>query len=122
MMFIGRKKELQQLNDHYHSAVSEFCILYGRRRIGKSTILEEFIKDKASFFFLAYKMCKDLLLTIFWPKRMACFGLTFLFLFQMSELYSLYRSHQNVFQISLSQAFLREKERNQRLRTCGKEK
>jgi hypothetical protein len=54
-MFIGRKQELKLLESHYHSKISEFCILYGRRRIGKSTLLEEFTKNKFSFFYLAGK-------------------------------------------------------------------
>ncbi len=64
-MFIGRKDELKLLNDHYRSGASEFCILYGRRRIGKSTLLEEFTKDKSTFFYLAGKESKRLQLKRF---------------------------------------------------------
>jgi len=64
-MFIGRKQELQLLERHYHSKNSEFCILYGRRRIGKSTLLEEFSKNKHAFFYLAGKENKRLQLKRF---------------------------------------------------------
>jgi hypothetical protein len=45
-MFIGRREQLRLLEDRYRSRTSEFCVLYGRRRIGKSTLLEEFAGDK----------------------------------------------------------------------------
>jgi hypothetical protein len=64
-MFIGRKQELNILQKHYHSKISEFCILYGRRRIGKSTLLEEFTRNKFSFFYLAGKENKRLQLKRF---------------------------------------------------------
>ena len=38
------------LQESLESPTSEFCVLYGRRRIGKSTLLEEFVKDKPAFF------------------------------------------------------------------------
>ena len=54
-MFIGRESELKTLNEHY--AKNEFsCIpIYGRRRIGKSELIKEFIKDKKAILFLAKK-------------------------------------------------------------------
>ena len=64
-MFIGRKQELNILEKHYHSKISEFCILYGRRRIGKSRLLEEFTKNKHAFFYLAGKENKRLQLKRF---------------------------------------------------------
>ena len=64
-MFIGRKEELQTLNQNYQSSSSGFCVLYGRRRIGKSTLLEEFVKDKPSFFYLAGRENKRLQLRRF---------------------------------------------------------
>ena len=52
-MFIGRKKELDALNWRYKSNRKEFGVLYGRRRIGKSSILNEFLKDKKGLLFQA---------------------------------------------------------------------
>ena len=54
-MFVGRKKELDALNSRYKSNRKEFGVLYGRRRIGKSSILNEFLKDKDTFNKLGYK-------------------------------------------------------------------
>ena len=44
--FIGRKEELQKLDSLYHTRGFQMAVVYGRRRIGKSTLLAEFIKDK----------------------------------------------------------------------------
>ena len=52
-MFIGRHRELRDLQEGQESPGSELCVLYGRRRIGKSTLLEEFVRDKPAFFYLA---------------------------------------------------------------------
>ena len=52
-MFVGRKKELDALNSRYKSNRKEFGVLYGRRRIGKSSILNEFLKDKKGILFQA---------------------------------------------------------------------
>lgn len=50
-MFIGREKELQQLNRLYNSDKFEFAVIYGRRRVGKTALINEFIKDKDAIFF-----------------------------------------------------------------------
>ena len=49
---IGRLDELNQLERFYNSSKFEFLTMYGRRRIGKTTILREFAgRHKALFFF-----------------------------------------------------------------------
>ncbi|MCR5150906.1 MAG: ATP-binding protein [Clostridiales bacterium] len=52
-MFIGRQQELEMLNDLYNSNRFEFLVLYGKRRVGKTTLLSEFSKDKNSVFYSA---------------------------------------------------------------------
>lgn len=54
-MFIGRKKELNELNFRFNNSKKEFGVIYGRRRIGKSTLINEFLKDKLNIFFQAKK-------------------------------------------------------------------
>ena len=54
-MFIGRKKELNELNFRFNTSKKEFGVIYGRRRIGKSTLINEFLKDKPNIFFQAKK-------------------------------------------------------------------
>lgn len=52
-MFIGRKSEISTLEHEYKRNGSSFVVVYGRRRIGKTTLIKEFIKDKKSLYFLA---------------------------------------------------------------------
>ena len=52
-MFVGRKKELKQLNNAYTSNNKELGIVYGRRRIGKTKLIDHFILDKPHLFYQA---------------------------------------------------------------------
>lgn len=54
--FIGRKEELQKLNSLYETVGFQMAVVYGRRRIGKSTLLAEFIKDKNAIYYMATKV------------------------------------------------------------------
>ncbi len=55
-MFVGRQKELDYINDKYLSSKAEFIVLYGRRRIGKTEILREFVKDKKHVFYSGHQI------------------------------------------------------------------
>ncbi|MCM1127825.1 MAG: ATP-binding protein [Lachnospiraceae bacterium] len=52
-MFVGREKELLDLNKRYQSGKFEFAVIYGRRRVGKTTLINEFVKDKESIIYSA---------------------------------------------------------------------
>ena len=52
MKFIGRKREMEKLESEY-SRDSSFVVIYGRRRVGKTTLIKEFLKNKTAFYFLA---------------------------------------------------------------------
>ena len=52
MKFIGRTSELQTLEEEYQRD-GGFVVIYGRRRVGKTTLIKEFIKGKSAFYFLA---------------------------------------------------------------------
>lgn len=52
-MFVGRERELDKLNRMYHSNQFEFAVLYGRRRVGKTTLIREFMKDKEGFYYMS---------------------------------------------------------------------
>ncbi len=54
-MFIGRENELQLLQSLRRSKKAELGIIYGRRRIGKSTILEKIAIEKGDIYFEAIK-------------------------------------------------------------------
>ena len=45
-MFIAKENEINELESRYRSRNLEFAIIYGRRRIGKTRLIEESAKDK----------------------------------------------------------------------------
>ena len=47
---IGRKEEIQVLRNCLDSDQSEFVIVFGRRRIGKTYLIKQFFKEKFSFY------------------------------------------------------------------------
>jgi AAA+ ATPase superfamily predicted ATPase len=49
-MFVGRRKELELLEEAYSSPKSELAVIYGRRRIGKSSLVYRFARGKSRFF------------------------------------------------------------------------
>ncbi len=52
-MFYNRKNELLRLNKRYQQERSQLLIVYGRRRVGKTELLQQFVKDKPHIYFLA---------------------------------------------------------------------
>ena len=52
-MFYGRDNEIKKLNEIYNSGNFELAVIYGRRRVGKTTLIREFIKGKNTIFFAA---------------------------------------------------------------------
>ena len=50
---LGRKEELNHLNELYNSDCFEYLVMYGRRRVGKTTILQEFAEHSNAIFFPA---------------------------------------------------------------------
>lgn len=52
-VFIGREKEIADLNELYSQDKFQLFVLYGRRRVGKTTLLNEFCKDKETIFYSA---------------------------------------------------------------------
>lgn len=53
MVFIGRKTELARLDRLVRSPDARIAVLYGRRRIGKSVLLQQALQGKAPLFFEA---------------------------------------------------------------------
>lgn len=51
-MFIGREHELAALNNLYASNKFEFAVIYGRRRVGKTALINRFIDDKKAIYFM----------------------------------------------------------------------
>ncbi len=51
-MFIGREPELKTLDRLYHSEKFEFAVIYGRRRVGKTALINHFLEDKKAIYFV----------------------------------------------------------------------
>jgi AAA+ ATPase superfamily predicted ATPase len=49
-MFLGREKELESLEKMYQKNNFQMTVVYGRRRIGKTALLNEFIKGKNALY------------------------------------------------------------------------
>ena len=54
--FYCRDNELRKLNKRYAGDKFECIVIYGRRRIGKTALINEFYKDKPTIFFSALNM------------------------------------------------------------------
>ncbi len=54
LLFIGRKEELASLDDLTHKKTSSLVALRGRRRIGKSRLIEEFARQRKNCRFLPF--------------------------------------------------------------------
>ena len=52
-MFVGRERELGVLEKCYTKQAFQMVVMYGRRRVGKTTLLSFFAKDKPSLFYTA---------------------------------------------------------------------
>ena len=50
-MFIGRNQELTALNKLYQEDSFQFAVIYGRRRIGKTSLINQFLKGKRAIYF-----------------------------------------------------------------------
>jgi hypothetical protein len=75
-MFIGREKELLELNEMYGQDKFQFFVLYGRRRVGKTTLLNEFCKDKPAIFYSAEQSNEKLNLEKFSEQIFQFYGET----------------------------------------------
>lgn len=48
--FVGRKRELKKLEELYATDEFQMAVFYGRRRVGKTTLINEFCKGKKTIF------------------------------------------------------------------------
>lgn len=61
--FIDRDGEIDLLERAWNKDTAEFVVLYGRRRIGKTRLIVEFIKGKEGIFFVAENTSKKVQIT-----------------------------------------------------------
>lgn len=64
-MFVGRERELAVLRRMYEKDGFQMAVVYGRRRVGKTTLIDEFVKDKRTLYFTAQQKTSRLNLELF---------------------------------------------------------
>ena len=72
MIFIDRINELKALNDRYDSGKAEFVVVYGRRRVGKTELLKQFMNNHDGIIFTTHEESEKLQLNRF-SKRLSDF-------------------------------------------------
>ena len=71
---IGRKREMEELERCMNSERSEFVVIYGRRRIGKTFLVRNFFHDNYTFYYVgAHKATQKKQLENF-AKALAKYG------------------------------------------------
>ena len=63
--FVDREKDLGFLKRRYEEASAQVIVLYGRRRVGKSRLIQEFIRNKRSVYHLASRTVPHLQISDF---------------------------------------------------------
>lgn len=61
-MLLNRRRELTYLDNRYARPGAEFAVLYGRRRVGKTTLIYEWCRDKPHLYFFAARLPGEALL------------------------------------------------------------
>jgi len=56
MKFIDRERELGALEKFWQEREAQLIVIYGRRRIGKTELIKQFIKRKSHIYFLAQRI------------------------------------------------------------------
>lgn len=74
-MFVGRKRELATLNSLYERGGFQMVVVYGRRRVGKTALINEFARGKRALSFTALEQGDAANLADFSRKIAEFFGL-----------------------------------------------
>jgi len=74
-MFIGRENELRILEDLYKKNSYQMIVIYGRRRIGKTTLISKFIENKPAIFFQAQEANDKMNIELFSKKIFEFFNI-----------------------------------------------
>ncbi len=101
-MFIGRKKELEEINDAIRTDRFESALIYGRRRVGKTELINEGIKSSNSLI-ISYECIKSTIkenLVLFTNKIKNIFNDNYLHFDSFGELFTF------IFEKSLNQNIL----------------
>ena len=74
-MFVGRERELATLEEAYAAEGFQMVVVYGRRRVGKTTLLTRFAEGKRTLFFTAQQQSDKNNLADFCREVARLFGL-----------------------------------------------
>jgi len=74
-MFVSRTRELAALEKLWKKDAFQMVVMYGRRRIGKTTLISNFVQGKRAIFFSAQETNAHLNLQLFSAQVYAFFGL-----------------------------------------------
>ncbi|MDR1473865.1 MAG: ATP-binding protein [Lactobacillales bacterium] len=74
-MFVGRENELSQLEVMYQENRFHMVIVYGRRRVGKTTLIRHFIQNKRALIFSAEEVSESFNLQLFAKKLREFFNI-----------------------------------------------
>jgi len=56
MQFINRERELSALKKFWQGKNAQLIVIYGKRRVGKTELIKQFIREKPHIYFLAQKI------------------------------------------------------------------
>lgn len=76
MPFYNRKKEIRLLDDIYNRKGAQFLALYGRRRIGKTALINKWIENKKAVYWVAHRSSSKILLHSFSQALASLTGVT----------------------------------------------
>ena len=74
-MFVARERELTALERMYKRDGFQMAVIYGRRRVGKTTLIDEFVKDKRVLYFTAQQKTSHQNLELLSAATYAAFSL-----------------------------------------------
>lgn len=67
-MFVGRETELKTLEELYRRDSWQMVVIYGRRRVGKTTLIAKFLEGRPAIFFVAQEAGDRMNLEVFTRK------------------------------------------------------
>jgi len=92
-VFVGRKEELEFLNEKYDNHKAQMIVLYGRRRIGKTELIKKLISERSGIYYLAEQLPEQLQLKKFSEKVIDFFDEEVITTFDDWEMLFRYLSH-----------------------------
>ena len=71
---IGRKREIELIENCIHSNKPEFIAIYGRRRIGKTYLVKQLLGEKFSFYMTGVYQCSKNEMIAYFSEQLALYS------------------------------------------------